>query len=186
MNQTLETIQKRFACRNYTGEPLPKEALEAIALAAVEAPSAVNRQGWRVIVVTNPGLLREMEEEGLRVLRAMPDPSAFLRIQSRGGVLFYHAPCIVFIAVDASDRMTSAMDCGIVCENIALAATSLGLGNVICGLAGLIFSGEKADYFKKRLGFPEGFEFGCSVLLGTAAKLSDPHTPDRGKIRFVE
>lgn len=36
----------------------------------------------------------------------------------------------------------ASLDCGIVAENIALAATPLGLGNVICGMADIIFKAE--------------------------------------------
>lgn len=42
------------------------------------------------------------------------------------------------------------------------------LANLICGLAGLAFAGDKAAYFKKKLGFPEGCEFGAAVLLGAS------------------
>ena len=60
-------------------------------------------------------------------------------------------------------------DCGIIAENIALAATSLGLDNLICGLAAFSFSGDRSAEFKRRLEFPEGYEIGIAVLLGYAA-----------------
>ena len=44
MNETLQTIKKRYSCRSYDGRLPEKEKLEAIALAAVQSPSAVNRQ----------------------------------------------------------------------------------------------------------------------------------------------
>lgn len=78
-------------------------------------------------------------------------------------------------------------DCGIVAENIALAATSLEIDSLICGLAAFSFASEKCDEFKKRLGFPEGYEIGISVLLGYAANLGGkPHELDMSKISVIE
>ena len=75
------------------------------------------------------------------------------------------------------------LDCGIVSENIALAASSLGIDNLICGLARFSFTGEKGAAFKRRLRFPDGYEFGMAVLLGTAASPGGkPHEPDLSKI----
>ena len=51
MNEVLKVIGSRYSCRSYTGEPVEKEKVEAIALAAVQSPSAVNRQAWKIIVI---------------------------------------------------------------------------------------------------------------------------------------
>jgi hypothetical protein len=37
-----------------------------------------------------------------------------------------------------------------------LAAHSLGLGSVICGMAGIPLSGLRGNDFKKRMKFPDG------------------------------
>jgi len=78
------------------------------------------------------------------------------------------------------------IDCGIISQNIALAATSLGIDNLICGFAGLCFAGNKKEHFKEMLGFPEGYEFGVSVLLGYADKKSNPHELDFSKVSVIE
>ena len=77
------------------------------------------------------------------------------------------------------------LDCGIVSQNIALAAQALGLGNVICGMANIPLSGEKGAGYKEKIGFPEGWEFGMAVLVGYAAAPGKPHEPDMGKIRYM-
>jgi hypothetical protein len=46
--------------------------------------------------------------------------------------------------------------------------------------------GKRAQEFSKRLGFPEGYKFGCSVLLGYAKTTKPPHEPDKDKIMFIE
>jgi nitroreductase len=110
------------------------------------------------------------------------------RIMSRGGKVFYDAPCHIIVPVSKAEPAGAELfDCGIVAQNIALAATSLGINSLICGLIAFAFVGEKREYFAKRLGFPDGFEVGISVLLGYAAEPSGkPHELDFGKILSVE
>ncbi|MGI6201775.1 MAG: nitroreductase family protein [Eubacteriales bacterium] len=185
MNETLKVIARRYSCRDYLPELPPEADLRAIAEAAVQSPSAMNRQPWHIIVVRNPELVAEMEAEGMKRLAEMEDKSHYNRIMERGGRIFYGAPCIMVIACDAKNWI-SHTDCGIVCQTISLAATSLGIANVICGLAGLIFSGPEGERFERRLGFPEGYKFGCAVLLGYAKTTKPPHEPDYSKISFVD
>ena len=187
MNETLRTISKRFSCRSFT-EIMPEdEQLSAITQAAIQAPSGMNRQGWQVIVVKNKGLIDEMEAEGMKIISNMEDKSIFDRIVSRGGRLFYNAPCIIVIAVkEAYPKGAELIDLGILAQNIALAATSLGIDNLHCGFVGLAFTGEKAADFKCRLQFPEGYECGMGVLLGYAKEANQPHVPNNEKITVIE
>ena len=182
MNEILRTISQRYSCRAYDGRLPEKEKLEALALAAVQSPSAMNRQPWQVIVITNKSLIEEMDAEGMRILAEAEDKTAYDRFMSRGGTLFYNAPCMYLILKQSG----TDMDTGIVCENIALAATSLGLGSVICGMAALPFNGPKGDVLKKKAGFSDGWEFGITVLVGYGRMENTPHTPDTSKIRYVE
>jgi nitroreductase len=48
--------------RHFTDEPVPRELLERVFENARFAPSGGNRQGWRVIVVTDRELRRRMRE----------------------------------------------------------------------------------------------------------------------------
>jgi len=186
MNETLKVIAERYTCRDYKSEMPPDELLWAIAEAAIQAPSGMNRQAWRVIVVKDRELMREMEAEGLAFLSGMEDPSCYRRIMERGGRLFYGAPCMIVVPIDPAQYGPALIDCGILCQNIALAAASLGIASTMCGFTGMAFaSGLRAEEFSGRLGFPEGYRFGCSVLLGYANAAKPPHVPDREKILFV-
>lgn len=186
MNETLKVIAKRYSCRDYKNETPPDEVLRLIAEAAIQAPSGMNRQAWRVIVVKDKELMRDMESEGMSYLADMEDKSLYNRIMERGGRLFYGAPCMIAVPIDPSQYAPALIDCGILCQNIALAATSLGVANIMCGFAGLAFAGgRRAEEFSKRLGFPDGYAFGCSVLLGYANSTRPPHVPDKEKITFL-
>jgi nitroreductase len=47
-----DVMRTTFACREFTGEPVPREVLYRIIDNARFAPSGGNRQGWRIIEVT--------------------------------------------------------------------------------------------------------------------------------------
>jgi len=182
MNETLKTIAQRYSCRAYDGRSVERGLLDAIALAAVQSPSGMNSQPWRINVVTDKAFIEEMDAEGMRLLAENPDSkSTYERMMNRGGTLFYNAPCMFVILKNTG----GGDDIGIVSQNIALAASSLGLGNVICGMAGVPLRGPKGESFKKRAGIEDGWSFGMAVLVGYASKPGTPHEPDLNKVKFI-
>ncbi|MDR0485605.1 MAG: nitroreductase family protein [Elusimicrobiota bacterium] len=186
--ETLEAIRSRFSCRNFKSAAISQAQFEAIAQAAIQSPSGMNRQKWQIVIVKTPEIVREIEAEGWRVISALPDKTVYDRIMSRGGKLFYNAPAIIFIAIEkpnAETALSYGIDCGIVAQNIALAAEGLGLGSVICGLAEFAFSKEKGEYFKEKLHFPPNYVFGMSVLIGQPAVEGKGHEPNQDKISYI-
>ena len=182
MNETLKTIAQRYSCRAYDGKLPEKSKLEAIALAGVQSPSAMNNQPWQIVVLTNKAFIDEMDAEGMRILSESEDKTAYNRFMERGGKLYYNAPCMFLIL----KKPHTDLDIGIVSENIALAAESLGVANVICGMAAIPFNGPKGEAYKQKSGFSDGWEFGMAVLAGYAAQTGKPHEPDMSKIRFID
>ena len=182
MNEVLKTIAARYSCRGFTGEAVEKEKVAAITLAAVQAPSGLNRQPWKISVLQSKAMIEEMDDTLMRLLAAQDDRSTYERMMSRGGKVFYNAPCMFVVA----KLPGTELDCGIVAENMALAATSLGLGNVICGMAAVLLN-DKAGTEYKDLLVPKGYEFGIALLVGypTSAN-SVPHKPDLSKIVYIE
>jgi len=181
MNETLKTIGRRYSCRSYESREIEKSKLEAIALAGVQSPSAMNRQPWQINIITDKAFIEEMDAEGMRILAEAEDKTAYERFMNRGGKLYYNAPCMFLIL----KKPGTDLDIGIVTENISLAAESLGLGNVICGMANIALTGPKGESYKKKAGFSEGWEFGMAVLVGYATQPGSPHEPDMSKIVFV-
>ena len=50
-NETLHTLETRRSCRAYKPEQITKEELEAVLRAGTFAPSAMNRQSAKIVVV---------------------------------------------------------------------------------------------------------------------------------------
>ena len=178
MNEVLRVIEQRYSCRDFKDECVSKEDIECIVKAGLQAPSGINQQPWKIIVVTNKKLLEEMDEVAMKHFKNMGNQSWYERMMSRGGRVFYNAPCMIIIA----KKDNKNLDCGIITENIALAASSLGLGNVICGMAAIPF--EINHEYKELI--PEGYEFGMSVLIGHANMTKQPHEIDMTKVTYVE
>jgi nitroreductase len=61
-DELYELMRCAPATRQFTDDPVPRAALERVFENARFAPSGGNRQGWRVIVVTDPRLRRRMRE----------------------------------------------------------------------------------------------------------------------------
>lgn len=183
-NETLRTISTRATSRAYTGDVVSKEDLDAIIEAGLQSPSAYNKQPWQIIAVTNADLIARLEAAGIQYMHEDPEMATALeRIKSRGGKLLYNAPVVIYIAT--VHDLVSARDCGIVVQSMALAATSLGLGNCICGLGRLPLLGAEGEALKKELQFPEGYDFGCALLVGTSTTTNEPHKIDRSKATII-
>ena len=187
MNETLQTIATRFSCRAYTDEMPSDEALHAIATAGLQSPSSMNLQPWQIILVKNQALIRDLENEAMSHLANNAQfKEIYERILTRNnGKLFYGAPCLYVVAIEANSER-APLDCGIVCQSMALAASSLGLGSVICGLFQFALAGGRAEEFTARLGFREGYTLGMTILAGCPAMQAAPHPLNMDKFSVVD
>jgi nitroreductase len=57
-----EVMRCAPSTRNFTDQPVPRDVLERVLDNARYAPSGGNRQGWRVIVITDPDIRRRLRE----------------------------------------------------------------------------------------------------------------------------
>ena len=183
MNEVLKAIASRNSCRDFADAPLTQEQIKAISDAALAAPSAMNRQPWHVIMITDKAIVDELNDEGMGILAANEDKTMYDRMMERGGKLFYNAPCLAVITNDGSHY--GSLDSGILCQNITLAAHSLGLTTCVVGMARIPLEGPRGEEFKQRLKFPEGYVFGIGVLIGTENTGKEPHELDHGKITYI-
>jgi len=183
MNETLKNISERYSCRDFAQTPLTDIQIKALVVAALAAPSAKNIQPWHITVVTDKALIEDLDAEGMSIMAKDEDNRLYNFIMERGGKMLYNAPCLLVVTSDASQWAT--LDSGILCQNIVLAAESLGLGSCIVGLLRIPLEGQRGDEFKKRLKFPDGNKFEVSVLAGTIISGKDPHELDWNKVTYV-
>lgn len=160
-NQTIQSIQNRRSIRKYKQQPIEQNILETILDVATQAPSALNKQPCKMIVVRDQRLLEEIDNAFIEAIADTADRS----IQK--GYLFHGAPCVVMLPRDANNDY-SQEDSGILAQTIALAADSVGLGSCIVGLIHYLKHHERAEEFFKTLSIPENYSLDLCVTLGYA------------------
>jgi len=133
MNKVIETIMSRRSVRSYNSKPIPKEILEAIIDAGNAAPSGMNMQGWRFVVVQDKAFKDKLKSLAIPKYKKWMEqaPQALIDIRKEidaatNDPIYYNAPVIIFII---GSGMTGDFDTPMVCENIMLAARSLGIGS---------------------------------------------------------
>lgn len=114
----LKLITQRYSVRGYQSKPVPQEMLDRILEAGRMAPSAVNKQPWKLVVVRS-------EEARERLWRCYDRE------------WFKSAPLYIVVCGDhehswkrpADGKDHCDIDIAITTEHLALAAAELGLGS---------------------------------------------------------
>jgi nitroreductase len=182
-NPAIDAVFTRRSVRAYTAQKVEDETVDLLARTALAAPSGSNSQPVNVIVVRNRALIEEAEKAVIAYFVKTGESAVVDRIKSRNNKVFYDAPVCFFLAV----KNKANTDVGIAAENISIAATALGLGSIILGLPNVIFNDpETAAYWKGKLAFPGGYEFGLAVAAGYAADTGKPHDMDLKKISYID
>ena len=154
-NQAITNIMTRVSVREFTGEKISEAQIDTLLRTAMSAPSAINKQPWAFIVVTDEAVLAQLAE-------ALP--------YSRCG----NHPAIAIIPCgDLSKAIPGEManfwinDVSAATENILLAAHAMGLGAVWTGLHPDM---NRAKMVQEMLGLPEHIIPLCVVPIGVPAE----------------
>ena len=163
----IEAMKRRSSTRGYTPEALSEKEIDALLDAGLQAPTATNRQELHFTVLKKENaLLKEIEDEKNRLWNVSPAQN-----------FYYDAPLVIIISGESAFKWSS-LDAGIAVENIAIAAEELGLGSVIIGCIYDALGGEKKEYFREALAFPEGYQYEIAIAVGHKATEKEPHTYD--------
>jgi len=66
----LDQMRRRRTVRDFSDRPVPREIIERCLLAAGTAPNGANRQPWRFVAVSDPGIKRKIRVEAEKEERA--------------------------------------------------------------------------------------------------------------------
>ena len=117
----LETILTRRSTRRFSNEPISDEMIHTLLDAAMSAPSACNQQPWHFIVVKDRSLLDKI---------ASVHPCAKMCAQAPLSIV----PCADPDLQTKIGKDFWIQDLSAATQNILLAARSLELGAVWCGV----------------------------------------------------
>lgn len=163
-NKAIENIMTRVSVREFTGEKISAEQVETLLRAAMAAPSAINKQPWAFIVITDDSIIAKLGE-------ALP----YSRCSNKPACAFI--PC-----GDLSKAIPGEMgafwinDVSAATENLLLAAHAMGLGAVWTGLHPDM---NRATMVQQMLGLPEHIIPLCVVPVGIPAE--HPEVKDKFK-----
>lgn len=146
MNEVIDAIHRRRSVREFEDKDIENELIKEILLAGSWAPSGLNNQPWRFVVVKD---------------RDTKDKLAGL---TRYGHIIKGAPvCIaVFMDSEASyDRTKDCMAIGACNQNMLLATHALGLGGVWLGEIL-----KNKNEVRELLGAPETLELMAVLAIG--------------------
>lgn len=170
----LDVIMSRTSIRSFTGEPVSKDQLETILKAGMAAPTAMNGQPWRFVVVTDKD-----KDKMASVFGAGPRSEMF---STAGAVIVVCGQTTSmgrpFGQPDGPEQEMPNMfwfeDCSAAAENILLAVKALGLGAV--WTAGYPAE-ERIAPIAAALGLPSNVKPLCIIPVGVPAE--DPAPKDK-------
>jgi nitroreductase len=150
-------VDKRFSCRKFLNQPVEREKIVQCIESARVSPSACNAQPWKFIVVDDIELKQKVVQEATSGIYKI---SKFLS----------NAPVIILVLADKGSFLSRAgslvrntrfylIDIGIVCQQLVLQATELGLGSCYVG-----WFNEKP--LKKIFNIPKSIEIPLLICLG--------------------
>lgn len=160
----LDLIMTRTSIRSYQDKPVEEAKIEQILRAAMAAPSAGNKQPWKFIVVRDRNLLSQISANLHTIRMAEKAPMAIVVCGDLNNTF----------PEDGRDYWVE--DTSAASENILLAAHSLGLGAVWCGIYPMR---ERGAFMQKLLRLPENIVPLNVVPIGYPAE--DPLPKDKWK-----
>ena len=145
-----DVILSRRSIRKFDNKEIPKDVLDQIVEAGRQSPSAVNKQSYRFVIVTDSEIKKELK--GLF--------SRFLK----------NASVVLVGCANTKALLTGKwanIDTAIALQNMVLAAWSLGVGSCWIGS----FNEQKA---KQLLKIPEDWKIVALVTFGYPAETPKP------------
>lgn len=148
-----ELVKKRFSVRKFDSHPIEQEKMAQILEAGRLAPTGVNYQPQRILVVQGE-YLEQMEE-------CTP--------------FHYGQTAVLVVCYDKTESWKSRsgreigdIDGTIVMTQMMYQAEELGIGSLIVGI-------YREPLLRERFHIPENYEIVCLLMLGYPAQDCEPH-----------
>jgi len=153
-NPIIEAIHNRRSCRDFKQKQVPRDVLKKIIDAGNQAPftSITRSQPWRFVVVENPLFRQKLiettfpiwEKSMENIKEAAPDiyktaMGLYESMDDPKDLVYYSAPAIVFVI----GPKRNSICCSLACENMMIAATSLGLGSCYVGFGAMVTGNDE-------------------------------------------
>jgi len=163
-----EVVKRRRSIRNFSTADVSDELVKRLIDCALMAPSSMNGQPWRFIVVRSAGTKKRLAETKDRYCppEKREYPAGFLR----------DAPVVVVTCVDRARAYDRGTESGVLATgHLLLAAANHGLTGVYMS-ASKTGTPELAEEIRTILGVPEGIDPVTIVPIGYPGEPAGPTT----------
>ena len=147
----MDVIFSRKSVRHYTDQEVEADKLLTLVKAGMAAPTAMNRQPWSFIIVTNM--------------------TQVASISDRPGLMMLKKAKAVILVLGKKDEKFWQQDCSAATENILLAAEALGLGAVWC--AGYPMT-DRTESYKELFNYSDDYEVLSLISIGYSTGEDQP------------
>lgn len=174
-----DLMMSRRSIRAYKDSVISRETLNEILKYGINAPNGQNLQSYEIRVIDSPALIDSITQA---VVKDNP------KIAERDGFknIFVNAPCVVCIACDTQYDMAQ-IDCGLLGENIILAAWAKGIGSCCLGSsARWILDSHSAKPYLDRMAFSKGYKLLYCIALGYPAETPKAKPRRDDMIKFMD
>lgn len=170
--EAIELLKTRRSCRSYLDKQIEESKLNTILECALNAPSGMNKQSTKIVVVRNKTLRNKLSKLNGAVMDSTNDP-------------FYGAPVVCVILAPNEPGLNWVKDGSLVIGSMQYAAYDLGIGSCWINRA------------KEMLELPEGKEIlkewdlegyvgvGCCIL-GYPDKALPPKVIKEDRIKRID
>lgn len=174
----------RRSIRSYKPEQITPEQLDTIVKCAINAPSALNKQSWEIRVIQSADLLSRINNSFVEKAKGKSLQGSAARAQEPGFSVFHGAPTLIIVGKDKSNPY-SAVDCGLLAQNILLSAESMDIGTCTIGnMAGILNDPDSKDFLKE-INMPDTHEVVFGIAVGYKNESPDAKPRDESKVQYI-
>lgn len=156
----IKAIETRSSARSYAAQPLTQAQLDTLVKAAQSAPKAGN---FHISVVTNAGLLAQIDAKALEAMQNSGNDFLMGRAALPGYRPLYNAP-VLFLFSAPPQEPYGAANCAGAATAAAIAATALELGSCYVVTPTLALAADAELGQKAQI--PAGYKAMCGLLAG--------------------
>lgn len=174
-----DLMMSRRSIRAYKDSVISRETLNEILKYGINAPNGQNLQSYEIRVIDSPALIDSITQAVVKDNPKIAEHDGFKNI-------FVNAPCVVCIACDTQYDMAQ-IDCGLLGENIILAAWAKGIGSCCLGSsARWILDSPSAKPYLDRMAFSKGYKLLYCIALGYPAETPKAKPRRDDMIKFMD
>lgn len=174
-----DVMMSRRSIRAYKDSVISRETMKEILTCGVNAPNGKNLQSYEIRVIDSPTLIDSITNAVVKDNPKIAEREGFKNI-------FVNAPCVVCIAYDTKYDMAQ-IDCGLLGENIILAAWAKGIGSCCLGSsARWILDSPSAKPYLDQMAFSEGYELLYCIALGYPDESPEAKPRREDMIKFID